>query len=394
MKFGSAAATIDGDLAGTLVRLCAECDQRLDGERPDLVLLFLTSHFEDEAEEIVTTLTRRYPTAVLLGVSAESVIGPDSEYERVPALALWAAHLPGVELRPFAISPEAFATAATPDAWIELVGVPSERPAGFLFFADPYSAPVTTALARFNSAYPNRPVLGGLASGCDRPEQAVLILDDQVHRAGAIGVALTGPIEVRAVVSQGCRPIGRPLVITRCERNIIQALGGLPAMQRLREVLDGLTPDDRRLARQALFVGRVINEYQESFARGDFLIRSLLGVDTGSGAIAVGDAMRVGATVQFHVRDAVSADEDLRQMLGAVCRESLPAGALLFSCNGRGTRMWNEPHHDIRVLREICGTPAVAGFFAAGEIGPIGGKNFVHGHTASIALFRPLTDTV
>jgi len=191
------------------------------------------------------------------------------------------------------------------------------------------------------------------------------------------------------VVSQGCRPIGRPFVVTKAERNVILELGGAPALAKLRELFAELAPDDQRLAQQGLHVGQVINEYQEAFGRGDFLVRNVQGVDPDTGAIAIGDFVRVGQTVQFHVRDAETADEDLNALL-ASARQSAGGdcqGALVFTCNGRGTRLFDEPHHDAGCLARHFDVPA-AGFFAQGEIGPIGGKNFLHGFTASIALFR------
>ncbi|GMV96669.1 MAG: hypothetical protein AMXMBFR83_10310 [Phycisphaerae bacterium] len=305
-------------------------------------------------------------------------------------MALLLAALPGVTVRPFELSAESLAANQEPEALIDQVGAgPQESPA-FLFFGDPFSLPVTHLLERFNRAYPGRPVLGGMASGCEAPEQSVLMLEDQVLRAGGVGVALSGAVDVQAVVSQGCRPIGRPLVITKCRRNILFELGGRPAVTQLRGILEDLPPEDVQLINRtgAIFVGRVINEYQETFARGDFLIRNLMGHDPSSGAIAVAEELRVGSTVQFHVRDAESADQDLRHLLAPLVDGVRPAGALLFSCNGRGTRMWAQPHHDVAVFRDICGPVPVAGFFAAGELDPVGGRNFIHGHTACLALFR------
>jgi small ligand-binding sensory domain FIST len=200
-------------------------------------------------------------------------------------------------------------------------------------------------------------------------------------------------MRMRSVVSQGCRPIGRPLVVTKCERNLLIELGGKPALEQLRELWPSLSEKDQKLVQSGLHVGLVINEYQEQFSRGDFLVRNVVGVDPERGIIAMGDYARVGQTVQFHVRDAQTADEDLRELLahGNHPSESAsPKGALLFTCNGRGTRLFSDPHHDARSLSDAWPELPAAGFFAQGEIGPIGGKNFLHGFTASIALFEPV----
>lgn len=388
MQFGSASAAI-GHLEEGLVGLCQHADEQLRGSRPDLVLVFFTSHFEDDADHIVRTLVRRYPSAMLVGCSGEGVIGEAKELEREPAMALMLGHLPGVTIKSFRVDADNMGDATAPQQWVRRIGVDPALVPAFIALGDPFSVPVNHVLGAFNAVYPGRPVFGGMCSGCDAPRQAVLVLDDVVHRQGLVGVALSGPIDITPVVSQGCRPVGRHLVITACDRHVIRELGGKPAIQRLQETLQGLSGEDSRLAREAIFVGRVINEYQEQFGRGDFLIRNLMGYDPATGAIAVTDELRVGSTIQFHVRDQASADEDLRQLLASHGGAEAPAGALLFSCNGRGTRMWTEPHHDVSVVHEVCGPVPVAGFFAAGELGPIGGRNFIHGHTASLALFRP-----
>jgi len=387
MRFASA-ATIIRDLDTDLLHLCQDADAQIDGQRPDLILVFFTSHFEDESATIVRTLIRRYPGAIMVGCVGESVIGGGAEHERVPAVAVMLASLPGATIRPIEISGGQIVQIDEPSEWQSHIGVdPADRPT-FLFFGDPFTVPVDKVLKLFNQAYVQRPVFGGMASGCEEPGQAVLVIDDKIRRDGAVGIAMTGPIEIETVVSQGCRPIGQHLLITRCEGNIIHELGGISAMKKLQAIVQDLRPEDVNLARQALFVGRVINEYQEQFTRGDFLIRNLLGIDPDSGAIAVSEQMRVGGTIQFHVRDHVCADEDMRQILAGKHDDGTPSGAMLFSCSGRGTRMWPEPNHDVGVIREVCGTIPVTGFFAAGEIGPVAGQNFLHSHTASIALFR------
>jgi len=217
------------------------------------------------------------------------------------------------------------------------------------------------------------------------------MLGEEEFRSGAVAVLVHGPVEIRAVVSQGCRPIGRHFVVTKAEQNVILELSGKPPLAQLQEVFDTLTPREQELVQSGLHVGRVINEYQETFGRGDFLVRNVVGADRKSGAIAIGDFVRPGQTVQFHIRDAETADEELRELLSAA-RDSgggSPLGALMFTCNGRGTRMFSQPHHDAGALGEVLGGIPLAGFFAQGEIGPVGGHSFLHGFTASIALFSP-----
>jgi small ligand-binding sensory domain FIST len=218
-----------------------------------------------------------------------------------------------------------------------------------------------------------------------------MIFEGQCLHHGLCGVALTGNIQIDTVVSQGCRPIGRHLVITEGERNVIRQLGGKPPLAVVIETLKQCSTRDIELARTGgLLVGRVIDEHQPSFARGDFLIRNPIGFEQESGAMMINDVIRIGQTIQFHVRDSESADHDLTSLLGARPRR-VAAGALLFTCNGRGSRLFKERHHDARAVARACDALPVAGIFCAGEIGPVGRRNFLHGHTASVAFFRPAT---
>jgi small ligand-binding sensory domain FIST len=205
-----------------------------------------------------------------------------------------------------------------------------------------------------------------------------------------VGVLLQRPIAVRSIVSQGCRPIGQHMVVTRAQENIIVELGGRPPLVRLQQLWQELSPHDQQLFQQGLHIGRVTNEYQERFQRGDFLVRNVLGLDRESGALAITDNVRVGQTVQFHVRDAETADEDLHALLqrDMQAHGQRPGGALLFTCNGRGTHLFSAPHHDVRTVHAEVGIVPVAGFFAMGELGPVGGQNFIHGFTASVVLFE------
>jgi small ligand-binding sensory domain FIST len=220
-----------------------------------------------------------------------------------------------------------------------------------------------------------------------------LLLGRAVLAEGAVAALVSGPVRLRTVVSQGCRPIGRHYVVTKAERNVIYELGGKPALIQLKEIFDTLPAREQVLVQRALHLGRVVSEYQDRFEQGDFLVRNVVGLDPSSGAIAVGDYIRTGQTVQFHVRDQEAADAELKQLLATAAKRSPgPAGALLFTCNGRGTRMFSQPNHDAECLAKSLGNVPVAGLFAQGEIGPIGRQNFLHGFTASVAIFEPPGD--
>jgi small ligand-binding sensory domain FIST len=353
--------------------------------RPDLAMVFFSHHHAPQAEMIAGEIMRRLTPGCLLGCSGESIVGNNREIEGDPALALWLAALPGVAIRPleieFANTPEGGTLLGWPDnlseAW----------PAGSALFmlAEPFTFPADWLLERLNEDHPGVPVLGGMASGAPSPGRNRLIVGQKVVGSGAVGALVDGAINIRAVVSQGCRPIGRHFVVTKAEQNVIMELSGKPPLAQLQDLFDELPPHDQRLVQGGLHLGVVINEYQDRFERGDFLVRNCLGADRETGALAVGDYLRPGQTVQFHVRDSQTADEDLRELLN---RAGGGSAALLFTCNGRGTRLFDQPNHDVGVLRELLGNVPVAGFFAQGEMGPIGGKNFLHGFTASTAIFQ------
>lgn len=387
MKIGAAVAS-RGSHAECLDELVPKAIATLDGQTPDLGVVTLTNHFEEEAEPIARAIREKTGVRTLVGCSAEGVIGPATEVERRPAIALWLASLPDVRIRGFHIHPSDLEDVQTAEELRTLMRVPQSPEPHFLLLADPFFTPyVIGLLEALGKVFPQRPVFGGMASGAEAPGQAALILDDDVFREGAVAVCLSGDVVVSAVVSQGCRPVGKPYVITAAERNKIKQLGGQPALSVLNEVFQSATPHDQQLMSQGIFIGRAISEYQETFGRGDFLIRNVIGADKGDEAIFMADLARVGTTVQFHVRDASSADEDLRGVLRS--QQPAAAGGLMFSCNGRGTRMFPAANHDIHALEDELGRLPVIGAFCAGEIGPVGGQTFVHGHTASIALFRP-----
>ncbi len=361
-----------GEAAGQIL-------DQLEGEDPDLLVCFASPHFVGAFDDLAHALRQLLDPKVFIGGTAVSIIGGAQEIEDAPALSLFAASLPDATLTPVALS-----VADTPDG-TAVVGWPDldHEPSTLLLFADPFSFPVDGFLRRLNEDRPGLTVIGGLASAGGRPGGNRLVLDDAIIEDGAVGVFLEG-VEVGTVVSQGCRPIGHAFTVTRAERNFIEELGGQPAMTRLQELAASVSDEERALLGHGLHMGLVVDEHKAEFARGDFLVRNVLGADQESGALAVGDHVAVGQTVQFHVRDAAAADEDLRELLGGVDARA----ALVFTCNGRGRHLFGVPDHDAALVNLLLGPIPAAGAFCAGEIGPVGGQNFLHGFTASLALFR------
>jgi small ligand-binding sensory domain FIST len=347
-----------------------------DAGPPDLALLFVTAAHVGAIEDIAAAVRSTLSPGTLLGCTAESIVGGAREVEQRPAVALWAGHTGPV-------TPFHARVVPTPDG-NGLSGWPDdENASAIVVLADPFTFPADDVLRHEAEVRPGLPIMGGLASAAVAPGGNRLVVDGQIVAEGAVGAVLGSGVEVAAVVSQGCRPVGEPFVITKAEGNIIYELAGKPALERLQDVASGLDEQDRQLLARGLHLGRVIDESKATFGAGDFLIRNVLGGDPNNGAIAVGDLVDVGETAQFQVRDAASADDELNRMLAG----RLAEGALLFTCNGRGSRLFGRPDHDAEIVAEHVSRSAVAGMFCAGELGPVGRKNYLHGFTASVVLF-------
>ena len=350
-----------------------------NGAAPDLAVLFFTEHHLPAAHEIAATIRTLLEPGCFIGASGSAVVGGDQGIEDRPGLVLWTARLGG------RVTAFQLAAVADGDA-VRIAGLDQELAAAsrtMLLLADPFSFPADEFLVGLAFDHAHLAVIGGFASAARGPGRNRLVVDGRLVTAGAVGVLLDDAASPDTVVSQGCRPIGQPFTVTAATDNLIRELAGRPALQRLAETVDALEPDDRQLAAQGLHCGIVVNEHQLDFHRGDFLIRGVLGADRSSGAVAVGDVVPVGATVQFQVRDPATAGDDLRLLLSG----HDAGGALMFTCNGRGAHMFGDSHHDARIVSDHLGAAPLAGMFCAGELGPVGRRNAMHGFTASIALF-------
>ena len=354
----------------------------------DLVLVYFSAALASGAETIAVTLRRLLPATTLAGVSARGVVTRSREVEQGAALAVVAARLPGVDVRPFLMLHEAWRDPVTDAAAFDQLAPGARGAELVLFSADPYSLDVERVLGLFNEHVPGVRVVGGLASAGGRPRGNVLFLNDWVSAEGGFAIALHGAIRADVVVSQGCAPIGPPLEVTAAEQNLILQLDGQPAIERAEQVLRELPEAERARLEQGLYVGRPARG--DASGRGDWLIRNLLGADRERGALAVGDRVRAREKVRLHVRDARAAAADLGMLLAPQEFDSPAHGVLLFACNGRGRMLYGEADRDITQVQDALHGPVpAAGMFCAGEIGPVGDKNFLHGHTASIAILRP-----
>ena len=368
----------------------AACDAAMQarvelGEEPaDVVVVFATGAHLVEPERTLDGLHEVLNPRWLVGCGAAGVLARRREVESGTAVSVWAAALDGGEARPF------HATTVEQDDALAVTGLPDlAGAAGAILLPDAWSFPTDLVLAELARRAPGVPIVGGIASGETPDGGTVLFHDYDVVREGAVGLRFDG-VELLPCVSQGATPIGPELTITASDGQIIEELAGQPALRKLREVILELDPLDRELLSRGLLLGVVIDGDKPEYVHGDFLVRGLTGADPEAGSIAVGAGVRPGQVVRLHARDAESADRDLREALG-LRRTALggapPAGALVFSCNGRGRGMFGRPDHDAEAIGDELDDVPAAGFFAAGEIGPVGGESFLHGFTATVAVF-------
>jgi small ligand-binding sensory domain FIST len=381
-RFGDGVAT-GPNLLGAAETAVKQAVAPLD-RRPDLACVFVCGDDPDLVTEAAHRAMRAADARTVLGCTASGVIGGSRGVEETSAVSAWTAVLPDARLEPFRLE-----TMRTDDR-LMVLGMPEAQDDDVVgvLLADPYSFPVDAFVERSGDVLPGLPLVGGLAGANGGPGSVRLFIDDEVIDSGAVGVVLGGPIVAATLVSQGARPIGPTMVVTKAEDNILYELAGMPALSKLEQIVAELSAEEQALAAGGLLIGVAMDEYAEEHEQGDFLVRGVVGADTDESAIAIGDVVEVGRTVRFQVRDASAAEDDLTGLLD---RFDLPSveGALLFSCNARGRAMFPTSDHDIEVVRRALTAGGVGGFFAAGEIGPVGGRNHVHGFTASILAFGP-----
>jgi small ligand-binding sensory domain FIST len=349
----------------------------------DLCFVFAGAPHLGRGKWILSAVHDELDPSHLIGCGAGGVVGAGREIEEGPGAVVWAASLPEATIVTHQLELEQAGDG------VELRGLPGSDGLGeaMVVLADPYTFPTEALLAHLNASRPGMPVLGGLASAA-AAGSASLFRDGDVVDGGAVACSLSR-IELLACVSQGAAPVGPEMTVTAADGNVIEELASKPAIERLREAIASLEPHEQQLAAGGLLLGIVIDENKPDYERGDFLVRPIVGADPEAGTIAAGERVRVGQTVRMHVRDGASADEDLRAALRsqvAALGASGAAGALLFTCNGRGSHMFQVPDHDAAAIEDALGIPA-GGFFCAGEIGPVGGRNFLHGFTATLAVF-------
>ena len=369
----------------------------MDNE-PNLVVVFASPKNVNLLQDLNKIIDNKFTDCTILGCSGLGIIGSGQELEKNDGIAMAAATLPDVTVTPFHISSNNLPDGdAPPKEWESLVGVTRESNPEFILLGDPFSSQCENLLMGLDYAFPGSTIIGGLSSGGQQPGLNSLFLNSDTFSEGVVGAALSGNIKIDTIVAQGCKPIGEPMRITRCNRNLLEGIDDKPPFEVLKNLFSGLSESDQRLFNHSLFLGIVMDPFNETPRIGDFLIRNILGGDEASNRLIVGSNLKEGQIIQFHLRDSITSSENLQQMLSTYSPDisDIPegSGALLFSCLGRGQYLYEEPNHDSNAFSETVGGLPLTGFFCNGEIGPVGASTFLHGYTSAFGIIKPKTPT-
>jgi small ligand-binding sensory domain FIST len=362
--------------------------------KPTFGLVFVTPDYADKANDLLELVRVYGHVPTVIGCSGTGMVGRSQEQEEGSGFTLMLLSLPGAKSTSISFTQDMVEGASGPEFWYQNTGLKPADVKAWLVFLNPFSLNVEMWLKQWNQAYPHVPVFGGMAGGISGEPEAWVFCDDRVV-PGGVAIALQGDVAVRAVVSQGCKPIGEPLTVTHAERNVLLTLGSRPAYEVLSDVYQELSDNEREQARGHLFAGIAVSEYLEEYKRGDFLVRNIIGADPKSGAVAINAVPRVGQTLQYQLRDSRVATDELKRLLREqVLRgEPAPFAGLLCTCHGRGRGLFGGPNHDAALINEYFPGLPLVGLFANVQLGPVGDRSFAHGYTASLALITPAPKT-
>lgn len=387
----TSAISLEKNPQNAVADIAAQIQAGLGDREPHLLVLFVSAAHHHLYTDILQQLDRAFPRGLQIGCTASGVIGRAQEVEAGHAIAVTAAHLPGVLLKPIYLDLEHLPDAdAPPDIWRQRLGNPPAGNPHFLLLADPFNAQIHRLLEGLDYVYPDSGKFGGLASGSGEPGGNRLILDRHVFDKGAVLLAMSGKVQLDIIVAQGCRPIGRPTTVTQCAGNAILEIENKPALDWLSHEMSLQSEEDQRRAKTHLFIGLSMDPFEADPQHGEFLIRNLVGVDYGSGAIVVGDDVQQGQIVRFHLRDREASRDDLDMLLTSYRgpNPNMGHGLLMFSCLGRGEYLYRRPNHDSGLITEHLGQIPITGCFCSGEIGPVGLNTQIHGYTSVLGIFR------
>lgn len=388
-RFLSSSTIVKGYYQEAIVQKAAKMLRLELGQNPTFAVVFATPHYMDHFEDFIEVIRVHGHVSILIGCSGSGILGRSMEIEGEPGFSISFYSIPGAVCYPFSIQAEDFSDNLKPEDWVRWSGISRDQVKLWMTFLDPFQFPVEDWLQDWNRAYPGVPVFGGLASAMPQQQKTWVFWNDRLIQ-GAIVMGLSGDFEVECVVSQGCRPIGDPLTVTKVNENVLYSLGSQPALEVLNHVYESLPEAEKKIAQGHIFAGLAMSEYQEDFKSGDFLIRNIFGADPMSGAVAIGGFPRVGQTLQYQIRDSQIASDEFIETLKLAHEKRVdqqPFGALICTCVGRGERFFKTKDHDVLAIHQFFPGVSLSGLFANGEIGPVGGMSFAHAYTASVVLF-------
>ena len=386
----ASAIGLDARLEAAIADAAGQLDGEFVGFRNDLTLAFVSAAYGAAVEKLPQLLRPVVGDGLLVGCNAGGLIGGGSEEEEEPGIALLCGRMPEAVLACQHLEQATLPTLAAPrEKWWRLLDLGPESEPSFVLLADPTTLDAEVCARGIDRAFPGSTVIGGLTSGMLEPGAARLLSGSEVHRTGGTLLALSGNVVIDPVLAQGCRPIGDPLFVTASENNLVSELDGRRPKEILTALFAELGEEDRARFGDALCIGLALPGPRQTIGAGDFLIRNVLGLDPESGALWIGARVVPNAIVQFHLRDARSASDELEQRLSAsLAGRAAPTAAILFACAGRGRNMFGVSGHDSGTLRRMIDIP-VAGMFSSGEIAPVQGATFVHGYSSVFGLVRP-----
>ena len=386
----AASAMVESDSWRMALDLAIHQVMTADDPAPDVVLLFASPVFSDSFSQLIGETRERTGAGTLLGCAASGFLANGHEVEDRPGLALMALWLPGATLHPIRLHQEHVSLLQDRESWITATGTTPDLINAWLLIAEPYRIDVQAVIQGVAQLHPGCAIMGGLSSGNAQERRSWVFFDDQVYDEGGVALAIGGPYQLLPFVSQGCGPIGETWTITNTDRNALLSISNRTVLEVLRDTLESLPESQRHHATSRLVVGFAVDEYRDEFHRGDFVVRGVIGIDQKRGAIIVGGMPRIGQTIQFHLREACTADVDLHQTLAdarAITSDRSLVAGILCTCNGRGADLFNTPNHDAAAVQAAFGEDLpVAGLFCAGEIGPLAKRTVLHGFSSTLGL--------
>tara|TARA_Y100000590_G_C15678156_1_gene998784 strand:- start:511 stop:1698 length:1188 start_codon:yes stop_codon:yes gene_type:complete len=367
--------------------------KKKDSNIQTLCIVFVSSHHKNNYHLIPKIIMKKINPDILIGCSGTGVIGNGIELEDQPGISIAYAELKNETIKPFYLETKDLPDSdAPPNTWEQKLNIPIEKCNAILLLSDPFTFNTDQLLSGLDYAYPNAIKSGGLISGGKKNGDNAIFLNNKIYNSGAVGISFSGNTKFEILVSKGCKPIGNPMVVTKCEDNVIMELDN--NKKPLDIIEDLYKKNDYRnkyLIRNSLQMGIIMDRIGSISPKENYLIRNILGASEIDGCIEVGEFINEGQIVQFHVKDSETANEELNQLIknrNSDIKNNPPESVLMFSCLARGNYLFNEYNHETNIVKKIIKNIPITGFFSNGEINQIGDQTFLNGYTSSFTILK------